>query len=72
MITVAGRPMVTASGILRHSLSFLDQQKYSHKRSAVPLAVGSAFMRSQAEGFVSHTSISHKAQDIETVGGQFH
>lgn len=64
--------MVTTTGILRHSLSFSDQQKYSNKHSPAPLALGSSFMGPQAEGFVSHTSINHKAQDNMTVGGQFH
>ena len=54
------------------SLSVLDQQKYSNKHSPAPLALRSSFMGPQAEGFVSHTSINHKAQDIMTAGGQFH
>lgn len=58
-------PMVTATGILCHSPSFLDQQKYSNKHSTAPLAVRSSFMRPQPEGFVSHKSINHKAQDIK-------
>lgn len=64
--------MVTTAGILCHCLSFLDQQKYSNKHTATPLAVGSSFMGSQAEDFVSHTSINQKARDIVTGGGQFH
>lgn len=59
----ASCPMVTAAGILRHSLSLLHQQKCSNKHNAAPLAAGSFFTRPQAEGFVSHTSINHKAQD---------
>lgn len=29
-------------------------------------------MGAEAEGFVSHTSINHKTQDIMAVGGQFY
>lgn len=52
--------MVSAAGIFCHSLSFLDQQKYSTTWRR-PI---SYFMRSEAEGFVSHAVINHQGQDF--------